>query len=487
MDFHSINWGADEAKGDPKLAEYFVDIPTMQDVINGNFRYIIGRKGSGKSAIAEKIRIDSKNKHNWFYEDVSLKDFPLSDFRDLGDNSYRDKSKFVDAWKFVICMFAAKLLTTDMSCEDQAPMRQLSNFLTTNFPGLDVGISKCITTLSERKLKVSIKDFIGFEQGKSQSATTDVHFSLATRSIIDSIKNISTSNTYYIFFDELDEGYTTRDKNLRLVLLALLRAVEVMSKEFETIGINIRPILLLRSDIFERLHDNDLNKLDDYIVRLDWSEFSGTDCKLIDIVNARIKASLGVKYQWDDVVNDADPELPPSVQTVWKYILNRTYERPRDIIKFMKNGKLDFEAVKKAEINYSDWLFRELKDEMCAHIDCYTDAVMTISTIGKSSFLYGDIQKALKENSSVERFCALKQTTEEEIIKMMFEFSILGTIDKDGTWIFKYKDANLPFNKNAIMILHYGLIKKMRVRFKSPASLYPSLRQSLQGDGAGSS
>lgn len=55
-----------------------------------------------------------------------------------------------------------------------------------------------------------------------------------------------------------------------IFFLSLLRAIEDMSIEFRDMNINFRPLLALRADIFDGLEDNDLNKLDDYVIRLKW-------------------------------------------------------------------------------------------------------------------------------------------------------------------------------------------------------------------------
>jgi len=472
MNFKDIEWGKDESRGDINLAQYFVKIPAMESITSGKYRYIIGRKGSGKTAIAEKIRIDAESKHNWFCEDVSLKDFPVNDFRELGDSKYRDKSKFVEAWKFVICMALVSLLKKDMSCEQQEAMLRLNDFVERNFPGNDIGVTHCITTLTENKLKVALK-YLEYNGGKSESVTTNVHFSKATKKLLDDIKCIRTDSVYYLFFDELDEGYNAKDTSLRLILLALLRAIEVLSLELGSSTISFRPLLMLRADIYNRLHDNDLNKLDDYIVRLDWSEFSGSQCKLIDIANARIVASLGSNINWTDVVSDKDRELPRKVETVWKYIINRTYERPRDVIKFLKyckqecnTGILKFRDVKLAENRYSSWLFNELKDEMCAHLPCYVEAVMSLSTLGRTIFDYSQCTDALLDDIVVSKYCEDNAISADEIVKLLFDFSVIGTVDTSDRWIFKYKDNDLPFKKGTKLMLHYGLVRKLRARTK---------------------
>lgn len=73
--FWDVYLGEDEAKGDNKLPSYFLRIPEFDEIKTGKFRYIIGRKGTGKTAIIEQIIHEIEPKHDCFYRTMSLKVF----------------------------------------------------------------------------------------------------------------------------------------------------------------------------------------------------------------------------------------------------------------------------------------------------------------------------------------------------------------------------------------------------------------------------
>ena len=471
--FSSINWGEDDGTGDSGLREYFVEIPEYKQILNGDIRYIIGRKGTGKSAIAEKIRIDVSQRHDWFYCDLSLKDFPLGSFRSLEDKSQRGKSKYVPAWKFLICARLISLILNDCSC-DGKDKDILEEFMMQNFPNINVGFSEILTNVTSNKLKVKIPHSFDFELGSDAKCQTFVHYQRATDSIVDLIKNIHTESYFFMIFDDLDEDFTSKDESIRLILLSLFRAIELLYKEFSRIStINFRPVLLLRSDIFDCLRDNDLNKLDDYIFRLNWSKYAGTPYDLKSVVEARIKASLkNKKLSWDDVAEDYDENRSRQLHSLWEYMVNRTYERPRDIIKFLKfcrkksyKGKLNVDTVKNAEFEYSNWLFRELDDEIYTHEAIWNKASMMISNIGTNYFDITELEKQFNGDEEISSYLISNNKTAIQLIEILFNFGIIGTIEPiSKRWIFKYKDYDLPFNKKAKLIVHYGLVKKFRVK-----------------------
>ena len=277
-----------------------------------------------------------------------------------------------------------------------------------------------------------------------------------------------------MIFDDLDEDFTSKDESIRLILLSLFRAIELLYKEFSRIStINFRPVLLLRSDIFDCLRDNDLNKLDDYIFRLNWSKYAGTPYDLKSVVEARIKASLkNKKLSWDDVAEDYDENRSRQLHSLWEYMVNRTYERPRDIIKFLKfcrkksyKGKLNVDTVKNAEFEYSNWLFRELDDEIYTHEAIWNKASMMISNIGTNYFDITELEKQFNGDEEISSYLISNNKTAIQLIEILFNFGIIGTIEPiSKRWIFKYKDYDLPFNKKAKLIVHYGLVKKFRVK-----------------------
>ena len=134
ISFSDIDWGEDEAKNDDSLERYFVEFPGFNEVLEGKKRYIIGRKGTGKTAILQKIRLQSCSDPLSFYADISLRDFPLNDFKSLGDRSLQDKSKYVSAWKFILLMEFAGLIIQDNSIVEFDVLEALKSLIDQNFP-----------------------------------------------------------------------------------------------------------------------------------------------------------------------------------------------------------------------------------------------------------------------------------------------------------------------------------------------------------------
>jgi hypothetical protein len=475
--FWSVNWGADEAKGDHNLRDYFVAIPEYQDILDGKKRYIVGRKGTGKTAICEKIRLDAVEEPLWFTSAMSLKSFPVALVRDLRDKTYRDKSQFVPAWTFLIATEFARLVVRDEAAQPREIVYDLERFLKENFPAENFSFAETLTTLSRKQAKVVVKPSwleLGSEASTQTEAKINVHYQRATDALVHRLSQIRTESVYFIFMDELDEGYRAGDSGLRLILLALLRAVENIASDLGADSGPYRPIAVLRSDIFDALEDNDINKLDDYIVRLRWRASADAECSLRTIIDARIRASLDMAPErdpWHELAKENDPSLPGGVDSLWTYICGRTFERPRDVVKYLKecrkaksSGMLTFQHVRNAEHTYSDWFYRELKDEIHSHLPVWHQSLEALTRIGVGKFPIARLLRELNADMEIGKWIEESRLPAERVASILFNFGVIGTIDENGTWLFKYKDGDLSWNPQAKAIVHWGFHKKLRIR-----------------------
>lgn len=201
FNFKDINWGEDEAKGDPDLMHYFFKIPDFDKIIDGKKRYVLGRKGTGKTAILEKIKIESQNNITFSCKELSLKDFPLNDIRGLRDKSMQDKSQFVPIWTFLIIIELCKLIVKDKTADNYVIREQISDFLKDNKLNLDGGFVETVRTLTSKESKISLAAsiFAGErKKGNEFEYEIPIHYTRA----IEPIKEILKKNyfKYKIFY-----------------------------------------------------------------------------------------------------------------------------------------------------------------------------------------------------------------------------------------------------------------------------------------------
>ncbi|HCG6075848.1 MULTISPECIES: P-loop ATPase, Sll1717 family [Vibrio harveyi group] len=474
LDFSHVEWGPDEAKGDKNLPNYFFEFEEYPLIKEGDYRYVIGRKGTGKTAVLEKLKSDCELDPLSFFSSLSLRNFPLTLIRDLRDKSFQDKSQFVPVWTFLILVEIAKLVVKDHGAEPELEVEELKYFLLENFGSGDFTIIDTIQTLKTNKAKMKVKTGVldsGYDQEETQSVSKEIHYQKLVTFLESRLKSINSNSKFLITFDELDEGYSAKDKNLRLLLLSLLRAIEDTYLSLVESGVNFRPVVALRSDIFDSLEDNDLNKLDDYLIRLNWSTSETSTFSLYKLVNKRINASFSDELvTWSRLVHDNDTQLPNGVDSVWKYVVNRTFERPRDIIKFLKLcgkeckvGPLTFENVRTAEVKYSTWFYNEFRDEIQSHLPVWRESVQTLSKVGRGAFKKETYAELLLKNRAIQTYLESEHRHVDDIIETLFNFSLIGNQTKDRRWLFKYKDHDLEWDEDMKLLIHFGVTKKLRL------------------------
>ena len=475
FDYGKINWGPDEAKGDLQLQNYFLKIPDYDRLIEGKKRFIIGRKGTGKTAILQKIIIDSKSNPAFFVRELTLKEFPISDLRSLRDKSMQDKSQYVNIWSFLILIELSKLSLIDEGVSNIDTFAELQNFIRANFPNELGGFVDTVKLLKRKESKVSIlKSLVEMGNSDSKELIVNIHYSKVITFLKERITRLNTNSSYFILFDELDEGYKVSDTNKRLLLLSLFRAVENLALELKNTNLRFRPIIALRSDIFDNLEDNDLNKYDDYLVRLEWQSINEFNYSLKELINVRIRASLDVNgideriNPWKLVAIEKDTNIRFKNKSLWAYILNRTFERPRDVIKFLKycgeihkGGKLNAHTVFEAEKKYSGWFYREFRDEIQSHLSIWKVALSSLQKIGKRILEYPELRESFLSESEIESFLAEQNIDVDDLVEILFDFGVVGNLSDNKRWIFKYKDHDYRFNPTKKIMVHFGFHKKL--------------------------
>jgi len=472
--FSVIKWGADAAEQDSNLHNYFFRIPRFDEVVSGNIRYIVGRKGTGKTAVFEKLNSDFDNDPMNSVINLSFGDFPLNDLTSIKDKSEGDKYQYIPIWRFLILTELAKGVIKDQSVRSYDERTRLTEFLEQNFPN-EFSISDTISYLRSNESKLNIKpDFLelGSSTSEEKSFTGTIHYKKAADHLMKILSRISTDVSYYILFDGLDEGFKTSNKSLNLLLISLISAVEKLSVDFSYCHLNFRPILGLRPDVLDSVGSNNLNKIDDYKLNLDWNSRN-----LKRLISLRILASSE-----DDVYDHDEDSIWFNVveksnlkgKSIWHYILERTLMRPRDIIKFLKycqrsntsntNGKLDIDQVKEAEVEYSDWLYNEYKDEIYSimPLDVWSDSMEVLSIVGKKIPYKNEVLDEFKKDKTIVKWCENGNHEFEDLLKIFYDYSIIGRLGPKNRIIYRYQQKSKWRSYNRIPI-HLGLHKRLNL------------------------
>jgi hypothetical protein len=329
--------------------------------------------------------------------------------------------------------------------------------------------------------------FLSAETGNDELAMTNLPkvFQDVNRSLQQLVlTSLNPENRYYVCFDQLDIGFQPHSSEYRLRLIGLLLAARDFINAARENGSKLKVLVFLRSDIYHKsLMFEDKNKITEtYKVEIEWDQ-SSQGPTLKSLMERRFARVLEVPLcdNWQ-VVFDESMEMRGH-QSKYQHILDRTFRRPRDIIKFSNSiltkyrerhlsgseAKAQFtnEDVSLARTEYSDYLRNELIDEIHKYNPDYGIYFEMLRQIGYQLFTLDDFREAYEAWSG--RLTANVQP--EEIVERLFDFSVVGFYRAGGSgyggseYVYKYVDQRVEFNRSAEKFrVHWGLVECLGLR-----------------------
>jgi len=459
-----------EAKEEDSKYFYYVD--EAKDILSGKKNLVIGRKGEGKTAIAQYIY--QNNSYNTFTEKLSFKDFPFNVLYRLSNEQYTKPNQYISIWKYLIYTTICKKMITNEAIDTDVVSK-----LKKIFPPEDN--KKQLSKLIE---KYTVKDFgiqilgsginIGAEKGKSEFDWIEIIDILET-TILD---NIDDSN-YYILFDELDEDYkyfkTEIEKEDYFDLVTgLFKAVHDVKTLFKSKKVNVYPIVFLRTDIYDLITYSDKNKWSDSIINLTW-----TPEKIKKLLTYRLnivfgESTLSFNDCWDKLFSKRPLKTGANKKKTinsFEYMLRSTQNRPRDFIKYFQecakqvlaNDKVrvNQQIIKLADSDFSEYMRNEIIDEIYAVLPEYEEIFAILSLIRKQTF---DPQEFVDKYDDMAKDGEIPNRGAEKVLKILFEYSVIGNAPSiKNQSIYKYEKNNARFNFREKIIIHRGLFKALQI------------------------
>jgi len=458
----------DIAAEDDAVLDYFLSTDAVTDVEKGNKLLVLGRKGSGKTALVRHFTETNKTDHG---KPLSLQSYPWQSHQQLVDKGASETEAYVASWRLLISIRLASMVCQLGAITHTDSLAALRNFLQNNFGSID---PEARSILSRGRLSVNSLTINPQVAGVSLGSITfgdpgrEKVLGLELNSLTNSILNdVSTSiselgiKRLFLHFDELDQGLDRIDTIKARMLIGLILAAREISRS-RALRANICPIVYLRTDIWEQLDFSDKNKItQSSAIQLHWDEKS-----LQKLVNERLSARLGAGVLWSDI---EDGGKMRGSQPKWNHILARTLLRPRDVIQFLNEAlrlakdrsdeELIFinEDINGSRDNYSTYLKNELDDEIFPHWNEWAEALQACSRTETITFKKEDFERNYRKTKSKDN--ALDT---ERALETLYRFSVIGYERRSGgggsAWSFRYTDSNASWDSSAPRYkVHQGL------------------------------
>ena len=443
------------AESDAELQHYFLKTRYVEDVSSGTKWLVLGRKGTGKTAIYEYFKKSSPVTLEGAHPlSLNFKDYPWPIHKLYKESMEGELTAYQKSWHYLLIVqsLAEIIRITESSGEklskDLANTKKyLSQIYGNPFPSIIEIIKSKIARLDGLSLPT-------LEAGEACLKTGEISFEEISADNALRIRlrtNAFTLLTYFekvllsysgsvrllICIDQLDENWLQGEiEEYSKILINLIQACQHINTQSDFRS-RMRTVIFLRTDIYETLMFNDKNKIyQDSAVEIRWDTIT-----LNSMFHERIK-----RYVPDN------PSLDHSLKsncifevrhvrhgaTPFTHILRRTFYRPRDIIVYLnkvrgihipvKSGLYTSKDIYGAEKDYSLSMYQELIDEWGNQRQDIGKELNVLQSIGVQSFTahdYIEHHKRILEHN--ERSRAL------ESLRFLFINSVIGQ-KKSANW-----------------------------------------------------
>lgn len=493
------------------FSSIFVKNSYLDDLLEPSSYFLIGEKGTGKTAYAAFLSNNEYKGQRAILKYISGTDYEK--FYELKKNNKIDVSGYVDIWKTILLLLLAKSITSDdrvVSFFDKSNLEPL-------LAAIDEYYNKAFAPEIINALKIVDKSDVAAklicqyaEVGGGESSTQEF------------TEQRLQMNLFYIyqkFFDRL--GKLKLNKNITLFIdgidirpsqipyddyLSCIRGLADASWTINTELANTRDskghlkvVLLLRPDIFNSLNlQNATTKLADNSVYLEWrttySDYPTSYLyKMAQKLLSYDQKEIGDQDIWNQYFNW---KLPSSNEKLREYdtafmeCLKISLSRPRDIQTILKYQQdlmkrrglgdkihFDYQVYTSDEFQnaYSEYFLGSLKDQLSFYYSeedyRYFKKFFDFFekkpdfTFQEYQTIYDQFVDYVCDNArDIPNFMEDPKT----FLQLLYDCNVIAAIENNGQYFhFSYREKSptniapeVPYGEKISYRFHYGLYKK---------------------------
>lgn len=457
------------------LTRGFYNLAGEEDRLEADDRYLVlGYKGSGKSAIAHRLRLLSLTSGSFIAQKpVTLEDFPFTQFRRIVLSEGEPESRFPLAWQLLMLV----LLFDQMKDDDTADRVSQIMIADTYRKLTDLNLnpsSRDLPPMVKRTAKTTFSSDAARAFGYSREVSKESQEASLTAlqsHLLHKISQFRSKKRHLLLIDGLDDLLRADEAHLQ-ILAGLITGAGRINRTLRERNVRAKVIILCRTDLFERLPGANKNKIrQDSALELDWYDDTRQPARshLVALVNRRARMS-------DPMVEDVFRQyFPTKIDGIPSrhWLLGLTRHTPRDFIQLMRNiqnhatpgpRQLSRERVLAGSREYSrNYLLPEMRDEL--------DGVVSSDTVDLTFAFLGAMRRAsysiseLRElQASQARFARLDL---ESTLELLFNCSAIGNkISKPGEdpfYVFRFRNQRAALSVDDDVTLHRGLYKELTI------------------------
>jgi hypothetical protein len=336
-----ISFGASAAENEfRELAGYYLDTDQFQRALRGEVRLVVGRKGSGKTAIFAQVRDRTRQISKNVVLDLRPDGYQLIKFKEM-------VLKYLGAgaldhtvtafWEYLLLLeICHKLLQKDRVAHTRdprlsQPYRDLANLYQTDEYVAEGDFSERLSTLLQH-ITDDYQARYGQEAGRTLSQKEITH--LLYRHDVNELRSrvvdyLRLKDSLFILFDNLDKGWPTHGLTATDVAIvrALLEATRKLERQLDRREVKSSTLTFLRNDVYELLVEETPDRGKEGHVTLDWSD--------ADLLREMLRRRLLYSGMPDRPFDELWPHIcvsHVSGEESSQYLIDRCLMRPRALI-----------------------------------------------------------------------------------------------------------------------------------------------------------
>lgn len=476
-------FGAPEAEAENKcghrLTDYFDDyLDILRHLENGKFIFV-GRKGVGKSAISKFIKDKSDATDDSFAKLLRLSDF-------MSEKSVQsDTEKDSQLFEWLILVNLVKLIVKNKCGAYTFEYDKLQKFLDKNAGVVEVDKFQIIEGNKREGFEVNFgmlaHTFGGVINKYFDLRVTKAPFYKIIQPLKEIVKiildyEVNKSKEFWLLFDDLDVNFNIYNELDKLKIMELIRIARNYNNEIFTAN-KAKILIFLREDVRKRIiseYPDSAKIFNSYEIPINWYNYTeslGDENKtaIKRMINKRIELNfknrnIAFGYDpWYTLFNSENYSQNVYKKSSFKYILDFTFYRPRDIITILNVvsdigfiypiSKSDVKTILEVYIKKN---IDEIKSELSLFFD-ETDK-------GK---LFTSLFKYLSEHPRIP-FLSLMNKIEQlkfkidskTVFDLLLAYSFIVAINVNGDYLFNYRESS-DFDKEKMEALYFNLPKNI--------------------------
>jgi hypothetical protein len=467
-------FGAPEAEGEIRnqysLTDYFEDyLDVLGELEKGKFLFV-GRKGVGKSAIAKYIK-DVSDKT----DDSHAVVLRISDLNRENKIQALNNGNDIDMpslFEWLILVNTVKLIVSNKCGTYTKEYDKLKKFLERNTGSVDIDKFQIDEILIKKGGTINfdvLKHAFGgvFKRYFDSKTSQAPYFKLIAplKEILKTILNYDVNREveFWLLFDDLDINYDINSESDNMKIIDLLRiAKEYNNDIFKNNTAKI--LIFIRKEIRDFIiskYSDSAKIFNSYEIVINWYDHileDENEYPLKKLANKRIEVNFqnhNIKYEadaWSSLIQDTSIEN----KTSFKYVLDFTFYRPRDIVTFLNkisahdySYPINSTVLKEAIKEYIEANIVELKSELS----------LFFSDEEKNS-LFNVVFPYIIENNSNANYDSVKNKIEslnfklesEKVINILLGYSLLVYRNYMGELYFNYREENVNSRQGELFI-----------------------------------